>query len=384
MQKRSVRVTLLMLLLAVTLAAASFLWTIDRRSHELTTAEDTIAARVERLTDAITAIGTAQQSYVAPGQLDEPWFERMAALIQQLNDDEAALGPLLHASDARDALQQLADSTGTLIAADRRTRQNLSLGQELMAADVIFSDGRNLLDGMTATLRELHSAERTWYRAELAALSKERWLVVVLTLLAWAGVVAALAATSSSASAARSVTQADSEEVSVDRPAATGAPDLAQAAALCTDLSRVTDTARLSDLLGRAASILDASGLILWMSAGEQLFPVFGHGYPPETLARFGPIARGTNNAAATAWRSGRLTTVAGDETSNGAVVAPMFGPDACIGVLAVEIRQGLEEDLTTQAVTTMIAAQLATVVAAWPAASSAQSPITEPEARSA
>jgi hypothetical protein len=41
--------------------------------------------------------------------------------------------------------------------------------------------------------------------------------------------------------------------------------------------------------------------------------------------------------------------------------------------VLAAEVRHGREQDQATRAVTTMIAAQLATVVAAWPASSSAQ-----------
>ena len=44
--------------------------------------------------------------------------------------------------------------------ADERTRQNLQLGQELMASDVIFSDGRNLLDAMIASLRDLQTAEQ--------------------------------------------------------------------------------------------------------------------------------------------------------------------------------------------------------------------------------
>ena len=46
---------------------------------------------------------------------------------------------------------------------------------------------------------------------------------------------------------------------------------------------------------------------------------------------------------------------------SNGAIVAPMFGPDTCIGVLAAEVRHGREQDASTRAVTMMVAAQLAT-----------------------
>jgi hypothetical protein len=52
---------------------------------------------------------------------------------------------------------------------------------------------------------------------------------------------------------------------------------------------------------------------------------------------------------------------------TNGAVVAPMFAPDACIGVLAAEVRHRREEDSGTRAVTAMIASQLATALTASP-----------------
>ena len=145
--------------------------------------------------------------------------------------------------------------------------------------------------------------------------------------------------------------------------------DLASAARLCTDLSRVTTTAALPDLLGRAARVLDASGVILWIGAGEQLFPVMGHGYRQDMLARLGPLAPDAENAAAHAWRTGQLTVVgATGAAGNGALVAPLLGLHACLGVLAAEVRHGAECNPATQAVATMIAAQLATVVPAWPA----------------
>jgi hypothetical protein len=52
-----------------------------------------------------------------------------------------------------------------------------------------------------------------------------------------------------------------------------------------------------------------------------------------------------------------------------------MFGPEDCVGVLAVEVRRGAERDESARAVVSMIAAQLATVVAAWPAASAGAAP---------
>ena len=383
------RRNLMALLLGGTLAAALALWNIERHSLTRLATHDTVAVSFDRISDAVAGIGAAQQSYVAPGQLDQPWFERTSSLVQGLKDEVAAVGPLLGSSDAAGALQALSGSLEALMAADGRTRQNLSLGQDLMASDVIFSDGRNILDGMTAQLRELQGAERAWHRAELASLSRWRWLVLALMALLWVGAFGALAVHPSAIPIRATVVGThDSTRTAPGEPAATTRTtpvDLAEAAALCTDLARVSDATALSGLLGRAASVLDASGLLLWMSAGEQLFAVLGHGYPVDAVARFGPIARGADNAAAAAWRTGRLTVVPGDSTTLGALVAPMCGPGACIGVLALEIRQGREHDPATQAVAAMVAAQLAAVVSAWPAASLGQAPVTvEAEAQSA
>jgi hypothetical protein len=155
-------------------------------------------------------------------------------------------------------------------------------------------------------------------------------------------------------------------------PSPASAIDLEAAALICRDISRVESAAALTDLLGRAADVLDASGLILWIGAGEELFAVTAHGYDPKVVARLGPIGRQANNATATAWRSGTLGTVNGDMMSNGAVVAPMFGVSGCIGVLSAELRHGRESDAATRAVAAMFAAQFATVVSAWPGPSEA------------
>ena len=148
--------------------------------------------------------------------------------------------------------------------------------------------------------------------------------------------------------------------------------DLAAAADLCVALSRVTSTSSLPGLLTRAAGILDASGIIVWLSAGEELFAVTAHGYKPQVIARLGPIARTADNATAEAWREGRIAVGPSEGDASGAIVAPMFGPDSCIGVLSVELRLRRGADPALQSVASMIAAQLATAVSAWPAASPA------------
>jgi GAF domain-containing protein len=61
---------------------------------------------------------------------------------------------------------------------------------------------------------------------------------------------------------------------------------------------------------------------------------------------------------------------IAATPTTTGGLVVPMFGPGGCIGVVALEIRHGREQEATVQAVAAMVAAQLAAAVAAWPAGS--------------
>lgn len=378
MQKRALRVTVLTLLLACGLTAAYFLWNIEKQSSQLAATERDVTARLVRLHDAVTGIGVAQRSYVAPGQADQPWFDRTAALIQQLYDDLEGVRPRLRSFESAATLEALAASTGGLIAADSRTRQNLRLGQELMAVDVIFSDGRNILDAISARLAELREAEQQSYAAARATLSRQRWTVLGVTTLFWTlGLLAFAAPPKTVSSDAREQLDRPRDTVPTPQPSIPAMPagrdgriDLAAVADLCRDLSRVTATDALPGLLGRAAAILDASGVVLWMSAGDQLFAVIGHGYQREALTRLGPIAREADNAAAAAWRTGRMTIVRTDGTANGAVVAPMFAPEACTGVLAVEVRHGGEQDPATQAVAAMIASQLATVVPAWPAGS--------------
>ena len=367
-------------LIAGGMTAASFLWTIEQRGHTSVTTQAETSARLARMSETIAGIGAAQQSYIAPGQLDEPWFERTAALLGQLSIDIDQAPVSLRSPESAAAMQALADAADALADADARTRQNLGLGQDLMASDVIFSDGRNIVGAMIARLRDLQAAEQASHQAELAALASQRWIAFGAAAALWVVgflVLARIPATTRARATARE-TAAMSRPLPAESPAVPrarleqGAPlDLPLIAALCTDLSRLTTTAALPGLLGRVATVLDASGVILWISAGEQLFPVVEHGYGRDVLARLTPVARGAENAAAAAWRAGQLTVVRSTgPTDNGAIVAPLFGLHACLGVLAAEVRHGAEDNPATQALATMIAAQLATVVPAWPAGS--------------
>ena len=108
----------------------------------------------------------------------------------------------------------------------------------------------------------------------------------------------------------------------------------------------------------------------MWVAdrAGTSLFPILAEGYAPHVLARMGSIGRDADNAAAAAYRQGELRTVPAHDSLPGAIVAPIITGDGCVGVLAAEMRHGTERDEATQAITAILAAQLATFVTAVPA----------------
>ena len=385
MQRRSVLATILVLLLAAAVAAAYFLLTIEQRADALIDTEGVTSARLDGIADLVVGIGVAQQGYVAPGQLDEPWFERSTGLFAKLDQELASVAAMLRAPNAGARIAELRNSVAALLAADQQVRDHLAQGQDLMAADVLFSDGRNILDRLSADVHGLRRAETGATRMALAALGRERWTLLAALSAVW--LIGAIALTwTASSRPARPVFDEDVLKIQPPRPTApvTATPgvDLTGTANLCTDLSRVTDTAGLANLLGRAAELVGASGVTLWLGAGDQLFAALGHGYSQETLARLGPLRRDAENAVVRAWRTARPETVAEKAPDAGAVIMPMFAPGGCIGVLALEMRLGNSVGRNTLDVAAVIAAQVATAVAAWPSASPAKSPRDSTEAR--
>jgi hypothetical protein len=146
------------------------------------------------------------------------------------------------------------------------------------------------------------------------------------------------------------------------------APALRAAADLCTEFGRVNDMADLKTLLGRAADVMDAAGLIVWVgnASGADLRPVLAHGYAEQTIARMPAVSRSADNAAAAAYRTGALQVVSSRPgTAHGAVAAPLLSPDGSIGALTAEIKDGGEASVGVQALAAIVAAQLAGVLAA-------------------
>jgi hypothetical protein len=335
---------------------------------------DTVAALAE-LSDTVSGVGAAQQAYVAPGQPFLPWFERGSTLLQQLPSRIDRVKATVRSPHAAGALAALSGSIDPLSSTDARARQNLQLGQDLMAADVIFSDGRSVVEAMMAAVARVQSAERMDMEASLRSIALGRWMTlgVMATLL---GVFLLLLSRQKAPRVDEMVEQDDTlltatrtleDRVPEEPPSRT---DLIAVARLCTELSKLTVTADLEPLLQRAVDLLDAEGLVLWLGAEDSLVPVAACGYRDEAVARMGPVSRSDTSAVADAWRRGEPISVAATSSSSGALVIPLLGPDSCVGVLALEVAPGRADEASTRAIATLFAAQLAPLVSVTPSPS--------------
>ena len=334
--------------------------------------------RARDAADALEEARVGQHGYVAAGQGEAFWTAKVTASRDALSAALAALAASATPS-SRTTIEEATASAREFGNIDQRVREYLSAHQPLMAADIIFTEGS---DTAATAARQVETARLTEHQVfdlNVAELRKRQAviagsaaavaaLVILLLIPVRRARAAAQEESAASASPSHLVAPPPAREA---RPPAPSASALRMAATLATDFGRVSDLDELSRLLGRAAGVLDASGLMVWMgSGGGDLRPVLAHGYSSQVLARIPPVPRSADNAAAAAYRSGTLQIVlARPGAASGAVVAPILAADGCIGALSAEIRGGAETSELVQAFATIYASHLAGILASAPAA---------------
>ena len=434
MKSRAARLALLVLFV-MALGVTAYLF---RKSEAARRAEaaagESFSARAHSAARTILDLRAAQQAYVATGQGEDFWAAKVAATLASLREVLPSLRASAVAADARAGIDAASGSLQDFAQMDSRARAYVRSNQKLLASDMIFSNGSELTEAAAASIEKASTAEtlartaaaETFERRQkfaLVAAAAAAALVVLLLLprveddlpspaflepslprpaLAVARAKKAEAPlTGQQSSVARhtgaappavagpSAPQANvppgADAAPVPAPergpaAAIGPPplDFKAVAALCTELSRVDDTTALPPLLERAAALLDAPGLILWIAdpEGRELNPVLAQGYPQHLVNRLGAIPRDAENATAAAFRTGVLQRVYGEGGTNGAIAAPLVTGGGCVGVLAAEVKADTEKLDANLAAATILAAQLASLVG--PAAIRTDDPETE------
>ena len=406
MRSRALRVTLTLLVLIAIGAAAYYVWALQRQITALDQSASSFSEARASATRFAFDLRSAQQAYVAAGQNEEFWFQKVTAASE---DIRAALPALQRATTSTVAGEALADA-GTALGEfddrDRRVRSYATSGQDLLASDVIFSDSFAVTSRILAALDRAGNAAAHETAARRALARRDQMIaagvaaaLAVLTLLMLAplpepletGIVATPQPSESPTTlqlelrpsapppvGKAMVAEPPPVKKPVPAPAAAAprppAPPPAPSqpslrldalAAVCTDLARLADTSSIPAILERTASALDASGLVLWLADAEakELTPIAAHGYAASVLARMGTLPVDAENATAAAFRTGLVQTVSAGENANGAIAAPLVSPGGCLGVMSAEVRHDGEKQRTRLAAASIVAAQLATII---------------------
>ena len=394
-------------MLAVAVAGGYQVFLTERQIDDEREAERAFTTLAWKLAVSLSDLRGAQQAYVAAGQDRAYWVDKVASHLEVITTSLGSLARLASAPATVNALAQATAVVDDLTRMDALAREHTAAGQDLMASDLIFTDGLELAQRSASHVELARATERqardrlTRERrnAQVVALAAALGTGVMVALLLLPGrrskgdAPASDVVPSETADAAVESTpilpegrllldlDLDGDRLSLAEsttdslaerssgtlaPTAPITPDLLLAADLCTDLGRLSNTEELPSLLERTAALLNASGIIVWVrdGTGSALRPAVGHGYTPRTLSRMGVISCDGDNATAAAYRSVQMQVVTGDGSS-GAIVAPLVSATSCVGVMSAELQQGWETSEAVQATASIVAAQLATLVMA-------------------
>ena len=377
MRSRAVRLTLSAMAVGVLAAAGYFVFQTEQQIESRRAAARRFEERVRAVDRALSDLRMGQHAYVAAGQSADAWMPKVVSMSGEAARGVDDLRSAAATPDARSSLMEAAATIVQLGQVDRRVVDYLKSGQDVMAADVVYSEAgqtvalaANQVDAARALEQQgVDVAERESRRRQLYALGSAG-AVSVLTLLLLGAAPASQPSLNLKGKKVEAPLPIDDElSFKVIRAEAPrhSAPIMKAAAEICTEVGRVNDRADLDKLLGRAADLMDASGVIIWMgnATGGDLHPALVHGYPAQAAAKMPAVARNANNAAAAAYRTGALQIVlARPGAASGALVAPLLTPDGCIGALSAEIKGRGETSDSTQALVVLFAAQLASVLA--------------------
>lgn len=400
MRSRAVRLTLFLLFVALVAGAAYVVWDEESQGRTVASAARAFDERVRSVSHGILDVKSSQPGYVAAGQGEDFWASRVDALLGPVRDGLETLRSRARLPESQRELDTAASALDDFEQMDRRARDYARSGQRLLASDLVFSDGIEKVDGALSALArardlELAAADRQGRdrrRAQIAAVLGAVLLGLIITFV--------LVPLPPDTPNVQAVAQADAPARATPphhgpaaerppalelrpepaapepkpvpaapppapAPPAAPAVDLPGIAALCTELSRVVDTRALPAALERAAAVLDASGLVIWIADpdGRELAPIVAHGYPEHLLVRLGTIDRNAENVTAAAFRTGLVQTVKADAVSHGAIAAPLLAASGPVGVIAAELQHDPERTDHTRAIAAIVAAQLATLM---------------------
>lgn len=339
--------------------------------------------------EALQDLRASLHAYVAPGQGVPFWSRRSEQLLDTLRQHVVMLDAAVAPNGG--SLAETLDAVDQLAAAERRSREYARRGETLLAGDVVFTEARDLLSAATEQIHTARSTLATSHDRRVSALRREQamlggaaiftWIAIALLLVTPAKADPAKDPNSWREELAQTIKKPVPKEPERTKPLEPLEPlerlkpldpaepsvplrSVQAVSEICSDLSSLADTGALSGALDRAATILGASGVIVWIASndGNSLSPVASHGFDQKLVTRIGRIPRDSANLTAAAFRENVPRVSAATATAPAALAVSLCGPSGPVGVLSAELKPDVPADEARVALATIFAAQLATL----------------------
>jgi hypothetical protein len=343
--------------------------------------------------EALPDLRASLYAYVAPGQGVPFWSRRSEQLLDSLRQNLVSLDAAAAPSGV--SLAETLDAVDQLAAAERRSREYARRGETLLAGDIVFTEVRDVLAEATDQIYTARSRLAAAHDRRVSALRREQAIIGAAGVITWIAI-ALLLVTPTKAEPAkdpnawrdelaqtikkpvpkepeRTKPMEPLEPVEPLRPAepSVSLRSVQTVSEICADLSSLGDTGALAGALERAATVLGASGVIVWIASndGNSLAPVASHGFDQKLVTRIGRIPRESANLTAAAFRENVPRVSAATSTAPAALAVSLCGPSGPVGVLSVELKPDVPADDSRVALATIFAAQLATLANPIPSA---------------
>jgi hypothetical protein len=357
---------------------------------------------VSRTAELLLDVRASLHAYVAPGQGLPFWGKHTQETIESLRQSAVDLDRMVKPTGG--SLSETLTGINQLSAAERRARGYVSRDEMQLAGDVIFTEVRDLLAAATTQVQAVRDGLIRAHDRQSAAIRQEQVMLAGGALAIWIGIALLLLPTEPKAAAKDPGEWRNELKESLKKPIPIApevpkAPEpqvtivpgieinaLREVSEICHDLSALADPGALEGALTRVCTILNATGLIVWIASNDlnTLTPVATSGFDPQLVARIGKIGRDSANLTAAAFRESTAKISPLTAATPAALAVPLCGPSGAAGVLSVELKPGQAIDDTKVSVASIVAAQLATL--AMPIAASsddapgASAELTEPK----
>lgn len=373
-----------LVVVAMAIAVGACAWALGLEG-QLRVARQHLGVATTHAANARMALGDVRRAILAmasPGQSAVGWSQRAVAGIDEAR---AQLTSLATSAGHREAPRPLLDVLERLGESERRLRGHAVGGKPLMAADVAFAEAMPHVEELERQIAEVVAVATATIDHDVATLRDRQGAALAGALATLFLCVLMLTPLPARRAAEPPPDQAEvpaatTTDALADLPlsapvleaagpvAAPPSPvDLQALAAVCTDLAAVADAGALPATLDRAAAVIGARGLIVWLADADRRYlrVAAGTGYDARLLDRLGAVDVADDNPTARAFSTGALVTADARRGHAAAAAIPLTGPAGIGGVLAAEFIATDPAGLAAAtAAARVVAAQLAMLVA--------------------